>query len=69
MKPVAQRCALALCVEMAPAHVTEVTTYFQYCRKVTLCLSGKSTNYNLTATTKCSAAPSRFGEETQVNSV
>lgn len=54
MKPSAQRHAG---VEMATAHVTEAATYFHYCRKVTLCLNGKSPNYNFTAPTKYSAAP------------
>lgn len=57
MKPSAQRHAQAQSVEMATAHVTEVATYFHYCRKVTLCLNGKSPNYNFTAPTKYSAAP------------
>lgn len=41
---------------MVTTHVTEVATYFHYCRKVTLCLNGKSPNYNFTAPTKQSAA-------------
>lgn len=57
MKPPAQRNARAQGVEMATTHVTEVTTYFHYCRKVTLCLNGNSPNYNFTAPTKYSAAP------------
>lgn len=56
-KPSAQRHAQAQGVEMASAHVTEVATYFHYCRKVTLCLNGKWPNYNFTAPTKHSAAP------------
>lgn len=56
MKPSAQRHAEARGVEMATAHVTEVATYFHYCRKVTLCLYGESPNYNFTAPTKQRAA-------------
>lgn len=56
MKSSAQRRTQTQGVEMATAHVTEVATYFHYCRKVTLCLNGKSPNYNFTAPTKHSAA-------------
>ncbi len=59
MKPSAQRHAQTQSVEMATAHVTEVATYFHYCRKVTLCLNGKSPNYNFAAPTKYSAALQR----------
>lgn len=55
-KPSAQRHAEAWGVEMVTTHVTEVATYFHYCRKVTLCLRGKSPNYNFTAPTKRGAA-------------
>lgn len=55
-KPPAQRRAEAWGVGMVTAHVTEVATYFHYCRKVTLCLCGKSPNYNFTAPTKHGAA-------------
>lgn len=56
MKLSAQRHAEAWGVEMLTPHVTEVATYFHYCRKVTLCLHGKSPNYNFTAPTKRGAA-------------
>ncbi len=59
MKPSAQRHAQAPGVEMATAHVTVVATFFHYCRKVTLCLNGKSPNYNFAARRKCSAATQR----------
>lgn len=57
MKPSAQRHAKAPAVEMVTAHVTEVATYFHYCRKVKLYLNGKSPNYNSAAPTKYSATP------------
>lgn len=56
MKLSAQRHAEAWGVEMVITHVTEVATYFHYCRKVTLCLHGKLPNYNFTAPTKHGAA-------------
>lgn len=46
--------------EVATTHVTEVAAYFHYCRKVTLCLNGKSPNYNFT--TQCRQAHIETGE-------
>lgn len=52
MKPSAQHHAQPHDVEMATVHVTEDATYFHYGRKVTMCLNGKSPNYNFTVLTK-----------------
>lgn len=66
MKPSAQRHAQAQSVEMATTHVTVVATYFHYCRKVTLCLNGKSPNYNFTTPTRYSTAPQLSEDEMEV---